>query len=293
MTITFLDSSSTSKDFLAIEKVAGRVVHGPGSLLEEVRDQTGCGWRLVHRLDRMTSGVLLLAKDKSALRTAHAAWHSSVSKTYRACVRGIPEPDSGTIGFSLMEYHSSRPELLFGGLKACYGKSDALRLMAGERIAGIPELPLPGRTAVHPAGRPAVTDYRTIQTHEGTALLELVPHQGRMHQIRVHLAHIGHPVLGDPIYGAPAPPSPPFLHCFEILWREPPGGGPSWCWQSHVLPGLDWEKIPSRMNTLPAPVEELLSGLAAERPLVFFDLETTGTDRLTSSRWNCGHASKT
>ena len=61
-------------------------------------------------------------------------------------------------------------------------------------------LPPPGRTAVHPAGRPAATRYRVLEDRGGTALVELTPETGRMHQLRIHLLHLGTPLLGDPAY---------------------------------------------------------------------------------------------
>ena len=100
----------------------------------------------------------------------------------------------------LLEHRTSRPDLLKRAVKAAYGPSRAGHLLSGRRVLAIQPLPPPGRTAVHPAGRPAATRYRVLEDRGATALVELVPETGRMHQLRVHLLHLGTPLLGDPAY---------------------------------------------------------------------------------------------
>jgi len=231
-----LPSPAGAERYLAVDKPAGRSVHGPGGLLAELRAAHGSGLALVHRLDKETSGVLLLAKDAGALRAAHAAWAADVTKTYLARTRGVPSPREGIVDAPLLEHRTSRPELLRRALSAAYGKARAGHLLLGHTVRAIPPVPPPGRTAAHPAGRPARTRYRVVAAEGGIALVELVPEQGRMHQLRVHLLALGTPLLGDPAYdaalrsGDPAP----WLRAVRLDWRNPPGSpaGTVWTWEA-------------------------------------------------------------
>ena len=231
-----LPAPAGSEDYLALEKPAGRVSHGKDGLLEEARAELGEDLHLVHRLDRDTSGVLLLARGKEALARAHAAWPRSVAKVYVARTRGIPVPREGVVERPLLERRTGKPELLSRALRARYGPARAGQLLAGRRVGLIPELPRPGTTAVHPAGRPARTAYRVLEESAGSALVELSPREGRMHQIRVHLAALGSPVLGDRLYDPDAREgdAPPLLHLARLTWSEPPGAPPgtTWTWES-------------------------------------------------------------
>ena len=231
-----LPSPPGAERYVAVDKPAGRAVHGPGSLLAELRAALGSGLALVHRLDRETSGVLLLARDAEALRAAHAAWAADVTKTYLARTRGIPSPREGVVDAPLLEHRTSRPDLLRRALSAAYGKARAGHLLLGHTVRAIPKVPPPGRAAVHPAGRPARTRYRVVEEERGSALVELVPEQGRMHQLRVHLLALGTPLLGDPAYdaarrgGDPAP----WLRAVRLDWRNPPlsPAGTVWTWEA-------------------------------------------------------------
>ncbi len=207
MTLRPLPVPAGAEAYLALDKEAGRAVHGPDGLLEEARREGGDDLHLVHRLDRITSGLLLLARGDEALRAAHAAWAASVSKTYLALVRGVPAAAEGTVDFPLLEHRSGRPRLLERAVRAAYGPDRAARLLRGEGLSGIPPLPPPARSAVHPAGRPALTRWRLVETRGDDALLELAPETGRMHQLRVHLAAIGHPLRNDPLSAAAFPSS--------------------------------------------------------------------------------------
>lgn len=159
------------------------VVHKPAGLLSQpglgpqLRDSVTTRlephWgpvQLVHRLDRDTSGLLLLARDPGAHRQLSQAFaERKVAKTYRAAVLAVPPAAAGVI-----EQPIAR---------------------AGTR---------PPRYAVDAAGRLSCTHWRLLAAQGAWSLLELVPHTGRSHQLRVHMAWLGHPILGDPLYGCAA-----------------------------------------------------------------------------------------
>jgi RluA family pseudouridine synthase len=180
------------ESLLVLNKPAGLPVHagpGGGTSLEDLLPALRLGARqdpaLVHRLDRDTSGCLILARRRSALRRLNAQFAAgAIGKTYWAVVSGAPSQESGRIDLPLAK------------------RSDR----TGWRMA------------VDPAGRPARTDYRVLGTRGGESWLELTPRTGRTHQIRVHLAAIGCPILGDPAY-APAGTSdgPMMLHARAVV----------------------------------------------------------------------------
>ena len=231
MTLRLLPVPAGAEAYLALDKEAGQAAHGPGGLLEEARAELGGDLHLVHRLDRGTSGLLLLARGGEALRAAHAAWPTNVSKTYRGLVRGVPAGGEGVIDLPLLEHRTGRPWLLERALRAGCGPDRAARLLRGEAVPGVPPIPPPARSAVHPAGRPALTRWRLVERRGADALLELSPRTGRMHQLRVHLAAIGHPLLDDPLYDPAADPAgDPFLRAVRIEWRDPPGAPPGTVW---------------------------------------------------------------
>jgi len=234
-----LPTPSGADAYLAVDKPAGVAVHGARGLLGPLREEFGAGLALVHRLDKETSGVLLLARTPEALRAALEAWPASVTKTYLAVTRGVPAPGEGVVTEKLLEHRTGRPELLERALRAAYGPARAGHLLSGRRVRAIPAIPAPGRTAVHPAGREARTAYRVLEDRGGSALVELIPATGRMHQLRVHLAHLGAPLLGDPLYDAGrAPGAPaPVLHAARLSWADPPGlPGGVWTWESPAPP---------------------------------------------------------
>jgi 23S rRNA pseudouridine955/2504/2580 synthase len=233
--VRVLPSPPGAEAYLAVDKPAGVAVHGPHGLLGPLRKDFGDDLALVHRLDKETSGVLLLAKTPEALRAALAAWPSSVTKTYLAVTRGVPAPPEGVVTEKLLEHRTGKPELLKRALKAAYGPARAGHLLTGRRVGAIPPVPAPGTTAVHPGGREARTAWRVLEDRGETGLVELTPGTGRMHQLRVHLAHLGTPLLGDPLYDAArnARTPAPVLHAARLVWNDPPGApGGAWTWES-------------------------------------------------------------
>jgi RluA family pseudouridine synthase len=161
---------------LVIDKPAGIAVHrgpGGGPDLESEFDVLRFGLpqppALAHRLDRDTSGVLVLGRHKKALRRLGALFAAGhVEKRYWGIVEGRPPQDTGRIET---------------GLK---------KLARGSGW----------RMVIDPRGQPAVTDYRLRAAAGGRAWLELSPRTGRTHQLRVHCAALGCPVVGDRAYGS-------------------------------------------------------------------------------------------
>ena len=124
---------------------------------------------VVHRLDKDTSGVIVMARDADTHRLLSGLFeHRHAEKTYLAAVAGHVADDAGVIDAPLREFGS-------------------------------------GRVAVDPRGRPSETSFRVRERLRDADLLEVSPKTGRRHQIRVHLYHLGHPVLGDVIYGQDRP----------------------------------------------------------------------------------------
>ncbi len=191
---------------LVVEKPAGLLCQpglGPAladSLLTRLRRHWPAA-QLVHRLDRDTSGLLLLATEPELHRALSRLFaERRVLKHYRADVQGVPAAAEGSIRLPLAK-RCRRPPL--------YGPD--------------------------PAGKPCRSDWRLLSAQDGWSRLELRPHTGRSHQLRVHLAAIGHPILGDPLYGpspeAPRPegqnPDPRLrLHATELAFPDPRSGEP-------------------------------------------------------------------
>jgi 23S rRNA pseudouridine1911/1915/1917 synthase len=149
---------------------------------------------IVHRLDRYTSGVLLVAKNDAAhQRLAQQFASRQVEKTYLALVHGSVKSDRGRIEKPITRDPRQRTRM----------------------------------TARLSRGRAAWTEYRILRRFAGFTFLEVRIGTGRTHQIRVHLASIGHPVVGDRLYGAPAKvagqSSLPryFLHAHRIRFQQP------------------------------------------------------------------------
>lgn len=168
-------------DLIVLDKPAGLAVH-PGAgrktgtlvsgLLAHCRDLSGIGGVLrpgiVHRLDRGTSGVLVVAKhDRAHLALAKQFSARQVDKRYAAFVLGTPTPRAAVI-------------------ETAYGRHPTQRLRFSGKVA---------------RGKRALTRYEVVATGGGVARLAVKLETGRTHQIRVHLAERGYPVVGDPLYG--------------------------------------------------------------------------------------------
>ena len=157
--------------------------------------------RLIHRLDRDTSGVILTARTKQAAGfLGKALMGHRFAKTYLAIVApGAPEPASGQIEAPLRREEIGREAYM----RAC--------------------------AADHPDAESALTRYRTLATGQGAALVELKPQTGRMHQLRVHLAGVGRAIAGDVRYGgaltlAGRPVPRLMLHAAALEFPHPDGG---------------------------------------------------------------------
>lgn len=176
---------------LVLDKPAGIPVHagpGGGPNLEDYFDTLRFGLprppALAHRLDRDTSGCLVLGRHRKALAKLGRLFASGrIEKTYWAIVEGTPKADAGRI---------DRP----------------LRKRSLDKRSW--------RMETHPQGQPAVTDWRVLARSGSRAWLELAPRTGRTHQIRVHCAAIGCPLVGDAIYGAARPGDTLLLHARAV-----------------------------------------------------------------------------
>ena len=200
-----LDILYEDDDLVAVNKPAGMTVHpSPGyaasTLVNALLGRTGSlsvvgGVErpgIVHRLDRDTSGVILIARNDVAHQAlARQLKQREIEKVYLALVEGTPKPPRGVIDAAIARDRRNRQ-----------------------------------RMAVVSGGRHAETAYAVIERFRGYALLEARPKTGRTHQIRVHLAAIGHPIVGDRIYGHPSPLiERQFLHAARIVFAHPRTGG--------------------------------------------------------------------
>lgn len=158
---------------------------------------------LAHRLDKDTSGCLILGRNPHALKTLSTLFAKNLlSKTYVALVHNKPPSPEGTINLAM----SKKSE-----------KSYEWQMKIDEN------------------GQPARTDYKVMATYEQFCLLELKPHTGRTHQLRVHCAAIGCPIVGDAIYGQPDQAARMYLHASAVtipLYKNRPAitvsCDPSW-----------------------------------------------------------------
>jgi RluA family pseudouridine synthase len=187
---------------LILDKPAGIPVHagpGGGENLEQYFPALRFGLphppALAHRLDRDTSGCLVLGRHRKGLsRVGKLFQDGKVEKTYWAVTAGVPAKPSGRISLPLTK------ETRKTGWKMVVDKAN---------------------------GQSAITDYRVLGTADGRAWIECHPRTGRTHQIRIHLAEIGCPILGDPAYGGPTG-LPLHLHSraisFPLYPNRPPIG---------------------------------------------------------------------
>jgi 23S rRNA pseudouridine1911/1915/1917 synthase len=213
-------------DFLVVNKPAGLVMHAakvnPKKRIDEGKkaEPTLVDWLLahyseiksvgddpalrpgiVHRLDKETSGIMLVARNQESFERLKKLFQDhAIHKTYLALVFGVPKNESGTIDAPI-------------GIK----NGTLKRSIRSEKMA-----------------KPAVTDYRVIkkfaaseENEKSFSLLEVKPKTGRTHQIRVHLASIGHPIVGDRLYG-PKKAQPDFatrmmLHATSLEFSDEKG----------------------------------------------------------------------
>ena len=195
---TPLDILHDDHEILVVNKppgllsVPGRGEHLADCLLSRAQDVFPQAL-LVHRLDRDTSGVTILALTRSAQRHLGLQFERrQVRKTYIARVLGTVTGKTGTVDLPLIVDWPNRPR----------------------------------QHVDHDNGKPAVTDWRVMRREDGTTRMCLMPQTGRSHQLRVHMKEIGHPILGDPFYAGGAALDFPrlMLHAKSLRIRHPDGG---------------------------------------------------------------------
>jgi 23S rRNA pseudouridine1911/1915/1917 synthase len=185
---------------LVVDKPAGLVVHpgagNPSGTLVNALLRKGIAGGgdpsrpgIVHRLDRDTSGLMVLAKGEPAYsRLVEMMSARHVERVYRTVVVGDGLPETGTID-SPVGRDSDNPTLMAAGV-----------------------------------GKPAITHFEVVADAAGHTMLRVRLETGRTHQIRVHLSAIGFPVYADPLYGAPVPESRLWLHAEQLSFRHPVTG---------------------------------------------------------------------
>ena len=194
-------------DLAVVYKPSGMVVHPAAgnpdgtmvnALLRHLDGLSGIGGEIrpgiVHRIDKDTSGLLLVAKnDRAHVKLAEQIAAHSIERAYRAIVIGHMKADEGDVDAPIGRHPTDRKKM-----------------------------------AIVPGGREARTHWRVLEPLRGAALLECVLSTGRTHQIRVHMASLGHPVLGDPVYGPKKSPYPveggQLLHAFRLGFVHPTTG---------------------------------------------------------------------
>jgi 23S rRNA pseudouridine1911/1915/1917 synthase len=193
-------------DLLVLNKPAGLVVHpGAGNeqgtlvnaLLAHCKNLSGIGGHerpgIVHRLDKETSGALVIAKNDATHRDLSSQFAArTMTKIYLALVAGTLRKTSGVIDKAIARHPVHRQ-----------------RMSIARR-----------------QGRSAKTEYRVLKSRDNVSLVECILHSGRTHQIRVHLHHLGHPVLGDKLYGGKRAGDFPrqMLHAWKLGFRHPRTG---------------------------------------------------------------------
>ena len=195
------------EDLAVVYKPSGMVVHPAAgnpdgtlvnALLGHLDHLSGIGGEIrpgiVHRIDKDTSGLLLVAKNDFAhLSLSEQIRAHSVQRAYMAIVQGHMREDSGTVDAPIGRHPTDRKKM-----------------------------------AIVPGGRSAVTHWRVLEELRGASFLECRLTTGRTHQIRVHMASLGHPLLGDPVYGPRHMPYPveggQLLHAFRIGFVHPRSG---------------------------------------------------------------------
>ena len=212
-------------DLAVVYKPSGMVVHPAAgnpdgtmvnALLQHLDQLSGIGGEIrpgiVHRIDKDTSGLLLVAKnDFSHASLSEQIKAHSVQRAYMAIVQGGMREACGTVEGPIGRHPSDRKKM-----------------------------------AIVPGGRDAVTHWRVLEPLKGATLLECRLTTGRTHQIRVHMASIGHPLLGDPLYGPKKMPYPvqggQLLHAFRIGFVHPRTGEEMLFEAPPEARFLDWQR---------------------------------------------------
>lgn len=152
---------------------------------------------IVHRLDKDTSGILVLAKDtRSMVRLQKQFKRREVKKTYLALVSGSPRFRGRTVDAPIVRSPRNRTKFIV----------------------------IDGDHPLAESAREAVTEYYVIREYGNFSFVRLMPHTGRTHQLRVHLSHLGHPILGDRVYGKGSSFERLALHAYNIVFRHPTTG---------------------------------------------------------------------
>jgi 23S rRNA pseudouridine1911/1915/1917 synthase len=202
----YVDVIYEDRELIAVNKPRGKVVaekgKPEGTLEEDVRKYLlrkfegarGAYARARHRLDKETTGIVLLAKAKAGLKLVEAIKDHSMKRIYLAIVEGAVPDEDGTVGTPLK--------------KGDFGH--------GRKVS----------VAVKGEGKAAVTRYHVVERYENASLLEVELETGFTHQIRVHLASIGHPLIGDKVYNPHGKIKFPrqALHAERVEFNHPVGG---------------------------------------------------------------------
>ena len=197
-----LDILFEDKDIVVINKASGLSVH-PGSgrtentlvnaLLHHCKDLSGIGGvkrpGIVHRLDKDTSGVIVIAKNDAAHQSLSKQFKErTVKKVYAAVVKGEPRHDEGVVDLPIGRHPSDRKKM---------------------------QVMPPGKARI------AITRYEVKQRRNSSSLIYCYPETGRTHQIRVHLLSLGHPILGDVIYNPKSSANRLMLHALKLTFEHP------------------------------------------------------------------------
>ncbi|MDA7426401.1 RluA family pseudouridine synthase [Thalassococcus lentus] len=185
-------------DLLVVDKPAGLLsVPGKGEDLADCLltrlEQAFPTARLVHRLDRDTSGVMIFALTAHAQKQLGQQFEArKVKKTYLARVAGRLEPKTGTVDLPLIVDWPNRPRQM----------------------------------VCHETGKPSITDWKVVRSSDEETRVRLFPQTGRSHQLRVHMLALGHPILGDPFYAPETAAHYPrmMLHAEELRVNHPENG---------------------------------------------------------------------
>lgn len=198
-----LDIAYEDGDLIVVNKPAGMSVHPAGrdltgtlvnALLHHCRDLSGIGGikrpGIVHRLDKETSGLLVVAKNDQVHRNLSDQFKNrTVKRKYVALVKGIVQLDNGRIDLPIARRKKNVTKM--------------------------------GVSFVDEKKKKAVTNYKVLKRFRGFTMLELSLETGRTHQIRVHLSHIGYPVIGDKMYGSAKGMKRQALHAKTLGFRHP------------------------------------------------------------------------